>query len=141
MRSAFLIFLFWCTGAMAAPPAWVSSDDVRVARLSEGFRVEVDMTAPVPLATAWQVLIDFNVMPRFIPNVEASRIAETSGKKLRVEQSGVARFGPFSQRFQSMREITLDPQREIIARQISGSARRMESVMRLIPGETATRLE
>lgn len=122
--------------AMAETPVhWVQPDDVRIDRLAEGIRIELEMVTAVPLAIAWLVLTDFNNMARFLPNLESSQILAMRGNTLKIEQRGNARFGPFSQRFESVREVTLQPQREITVRQVSGTALRMESRMRLKAGE------
>lgn len=141
MRRLFCLLFLFCATAQATLPVRVAPDDVRVFRQGEGVRVEVDMSAPVPPAIAWQVLTDFNDMPRFLTNLDNSRIVESAGNRMRVEQAGVAHYGLLSHRFQSVREIALDPPREVTARQISGTARRMDSRMRLIPTDFGTRLE
>lgn len=146
MSAARLLFLFLLLIAQAAlgeTLPWVQPEDVRFERLAEGFRVEIEMLAPVPLAIAWKVLTDFNQMGRFVPNVESSRIVSAQGDVLKIEQTGRVRFWPLSQRFESVREITLrGGTSEILARQLTGTARRMESRMRLKAIENGnTRLE
>ena len=142
MRYSFLLLLCLLAGLVhAETPTWVQPDDVRVTRRAEGFRIEVDMQAPVPPAIAWQVLVDFANMARFSPNLESSRIVESRGNTLKIEQAGSVHFGPFSQHFVSVREITLTPQREILAKQLSGTSRHMESRMLLKGQEDGTRLE
>ncbi|MGE5386379.1 MAG: SRPBCC family protein [Betaproteobacteria bacterium] len=141
-----LSFALFCAAlplaAVAEALAWVQPDDVRVERLAEGIRIELEMNAPVTQVAAWRVLIDFDNMARFVPNLESSRVVFSQANTLKIEQRGTAHFGPFSQRFESVREITLSPQREVAVRQLSGTARRMESRMRLSPGgDGNTRLE
>lgn len=131
--------------AEADEPAFapVRNDDVSVTRTGEGFRIEVVMQTPVPLDVAWQVLTDFGQMARFVQNLERSEIVAQNGNHLRVAQQGTAYYGPFSMAFASVRDIELRPKREILARQLSGTARAMESAMRLDPlpnGARGTRL-
>ncbi len=114
--------------------AWLQPDDVRVERLAEGIRIELEVTTPVPPTIAWRVLTDFDNMPRFVPNLESSRVVASQGNVLKIEQRGTAHFGPISQHFESVREVVLQPQREVAVRQLSGTARRMESRMRLSTG-------
>lgn len=131
-KFSFLLCLSLATLAAAGESRTaVSPDDVQFTSLDEGFRIEIEMLAPVPLATAWKVLTDFNGMAKFASNLISSRVVASSGNQLRIEQVGFARFGPLSHHFDSVREITLLPMKEILARQISGSSRRMESRMRL----------
>lgn len=124
--------------APAAETVFVRPDDVHVVRLNEGFRIEVEMLAPVSVPIAWKVLTDFGNMTRFVPNLESSRVVAAQANILKVEQRGRAAFGPFSQSFDSVREIELQPLREIVSRQLSGTAKRMESRMRLKPLDDGT---
>jgi len=148
MRSSFflvaLVFslLGWTDPALAEGTLWVNAENVLFVRTDEGFRIEISMLVPVPLAIAWQVLTDFAGMPRFVPNLESSRIITGQGSNtVRVEQRGTASFGPFSQKFESVREIEMRPMQEIHVRQLSGTARRMESWMHLKNlGDQQTRL-
>lgn len=127
------------TAAADTPPA-VPDKDVRVERSGSTFSVDVVMHAPVPLARAWEVLVDFDHMADFVPNLKASQIVERSDSLLKVSQKGVARYGIFSASFESVREIRLVPQREIRARNVSGNLKHMESVMQLVAEEGGTRL-
>lgn len=142
-----LRILLLALSLLAAGPAFcaealVAPDDVRFASLDEGFRVDIDMLAPVPLAMAWKVLTDFNGMAKFAANLTSSRIIATNGNRVRVAQTGFARLGPLSQAFESVRDITLTPMKEIVAHQVSGSARRVDSRMRLKAlDDGSTRLE
>lgn len=117
-------------GATAAELGPVSSEAVTVKALEEGYAVEADFRAPVPLPLAYGVLTDFDHMSRFVPNLEQSHIQSRNGNRWQVEQHGVARYGPFSQDYASVREILLLPGR-IQAHAISGTAKRLDSDMQL----------
>jgi len=145
-RLVFLVLVLLLGGidpALAEATLWVTTDNVELTRLDDGFRVEISVLAPVPLAIAWQVLTDFDRMARFMPNLESSRIVAGQGSQtVQVEQRGTAHFGPFSQKFISLREIVMKPMGEIQARQLSGTAKSVESRMRLTAvGAQQTRLE
>ena len=141
----FFPLLLWAAsaaGAEEAPPFRpISADDVRVNRFGDGFRIEMTMVAPVPQEVAWQVLTDFDHMARFIPNLERSAVTHRAGNRLRIEQQGKAYFGPFPIVFGSTREIEMIPMREISARQLTGTAKSMESSMRLSAGADGTQLD
>ena len=124
----------------ADEPQAVSESDVQVVRTGSRFSVDVVMHAPVPLPTAWAVLIDFGRMADFVPNITASEILERSDSVLKVSQKGEARYGFFSARFESVREIRLVAQREMRARNLAGNVKYMESVMQLQAEEGGTRL-
>jgi carbon monoxide dehydrogenase subunit G len=99
------------------------------------------MIAPVPVEVAWQVLTDFDHMARFIPNLERSAVMHRAGNRLRIEQQGKAYFGPFSMAFGSTRDVELMPMREVRARQVTGTAKSMESSMRFSAVPEGTRLD
>lgn len=125
--------------AADAVPA-VSDADVQVVRNGRSFTVDVVMHAPVPVSVAWAVLTDFAHMAEFSPHLTASEIVERGDSRLVVSQKGVVRYGAFSVRLDSVREIQLVTQHEIRARSLSGSVKRMESVMRLEAEAGGTRL-
>lgn len=118
----------------------VSDSDVQVQRSGGSFTVDATMYTPVPLALAWAVLTDFEHMGSFVPNLSSSQVVERSDATLKVAQKGVARFGFFSANFESIREISLSPQREIRAHNVGGNVKRMESVMQLQAEGAGTRL-
>jgi len=118
----------------------VASKDVRVERVGDSFTVDLRMYAPVAPELAWAVLIDFERMAEFIPNLTHSQILERGEDTLQIRQKGVARYGPFSSSFESTREIRLTPKREIRAHGVGGNVKRMESLMRLEAEGDGTRL-
>lgn len=127
--------------AMSAdgPPS-VPDSDVRVERSGANFTVDLTMFAPAAPALAWAVLTDFEHMGEFVPNLVSSQVSERSDRFLKVTQKGVARYGLFSSKFESIREIRLSPLREIRAHGVGGNIQRMESVMQLQAEGTGTRL-
>ncbi|MBK6869150.1 MAG: SRPBCC family protein [Burkholderiales bacterium] len=147
--------MLWIAGALAVSPILAAAEtygvplavrtlagpDVRVQRQGSAFSIDAVLHAPVPLATAWEVLTDFEQMPRYQTNLSRSEVLERSPQRLLVRQQGVARFGPFSSAFDSVREMQLAPPRSIRARQVSGKVlRQMTSLMTLEPEEGGTRL-
>ena len=118
----------------------VADSDVLVERSGSSFSVEVVMHVPVPVALAWAVLTDFDHMADFVPNLKTSQVVERGDSMLKISQKGTARYGVFTADFESMREIRLVPQREIHSHAVGGSAKRMDSVMRLEAEEGGTRL-
>ncbi len=118
----------------------VADADVLVERAGSSFSVEVAVHVPVPVAVAWAVLTDFDHMADFVPNLKSSQVVERGDSTLRISQKGTVRYGLFSSDFESMREIRLVPQREIHSHAVGGSAKRMDSVMRLQGEEGGTRL-
>lgn len=113
---------------------------VRLQKNGEAFVVEVSIDLPVPLRTAWDVLTDFDNMAAIVSNLTSSKVIRRSGNTLHVVQEGAARYGIFSYSFASEREVRLEPMRRILARQVSGTAKRFESEMVLAASEHGTEL-
>ncbi len=147
--------MLWIAGALTVSPGLAAAEtygvppavsalagpDVRVQRQGSAFSIDAVLHAPVPLAIAWEVLTDFEHMPRYQTNLTHSEVLERSPQRLLVRQQGVARFGPFSSAFDSVREMQLTPQRSIRARQVSGKVlKQMTSLMTLEPADGGTRL-
>jgi carbon monoxide dehydrogenase subunit G len=119
---------------LMAAPAWCADMPIRsleIEQNADGFVANVVMFAPVPVDLAWTVLTDFDHMPTWVPNVRESRIASRDADSMTVEQRGVARFGPLSFPYTSVRRMQLDPPKTIRSTQVSGSMRRMTSLMTL----------
>ncbi|MEP6965125.1 MAG: SRPBCC family protein [Polaromonas sp.] len=144
-----LFFILWVLTALLCPvqaamsaggQSAVPDDDVHVQRSGGSFTVDTTLFTPVAPALAWAVLTDFDHMSSFVPNLNSSQILERSDSLLKVAQKGVARYGIFSANFESVREISLSPQREIRAHNIGGNVKSMDSVMQLQAEGSGTRL-
>ncbi len=127
--------------ASHSPGFLIRPDEIHVTQRERTFVISLDTAAPVRIETAWQVFTDFANMPRFSPSLEASKATLLEDGRVRVEQNGTAHFGPFSMRFESVREIELTPPREIHSRQISGTTKAMESWLRLRAEDDVTLVE
>ena len=105
--------------------------EVRVEKNDDTFTVDAGGTIPVSVTTAWNVLTDFDHLASIMNNLSSSRITGQEGNTLTIFQQGKARYGVFSYSFESVREIILEPRRRILSRQISGKAKRFESIAEL----------
>jgi len=115
---------------------------IDVVQTDDAYVATIEMYAPVPPATAWTVLTDFDKMAGFVPNVHESKIVERSGNVLTVEQKGTAKFGLLSIPYTSVRKMELDPQKTIKATQVQGNMKRLGSLMKVSPGDNGgTRLD
>lgn len=113
---------------------------VRVARDGDLYLVDAVLIAPVTPAEAWDVLTDFDAMPRYVPNLDASRVTARMGNRLRVEQRGVARWGPLKQPFSMVRDVELEPIEEVRSRSVGGTLHRVRSVTRIAPVRGGTEI-
>ena len=121
------MLLTFCCLAGAIEPAI----QVAIEQRGDAFALDTIIDFPVPIRTAWDVLTDFDNMVGILSNLTVSKVTERRGNTLRVQQSGVAKFGIFSYSFTSEREVRLDPMNRIQARQLSGNARQFASDLEL----------
>lgn len=106
-----------------------------VVREGDAFVVTATMDAPVSLRTAWGVLTDYEHMAGIVANLSSSRVLERHGNQLVIRQEGAVKYGLFTFAFETEREIRLEPMQRILAKNLSGSVKRMESETRLAPNE------
>lgn len=123
----FLLLALIRDAAFAAEPTMT----VSVTQKDGAFIVDTTIDVPVPLATAWAVLTDFDNMTSIIGNLKSSKVVSREANTLIVKQSGVASHGLLSFAFESEREIRLEPMKRILARSLSGTVKRMESESRI----------
>jgi carbon monoxide dehydrogenase subunit G len=118
----------------------VRHDTVTVEAEAQGDMIVVAASLYVPATPndAWVVLTDFDHMAYFLPNIEYSQKLYGTAETFQVAQKGKAFFGPFSQSFDLIREVTLSPYREIRSRQISGTFEKLDVVTQLIPSVDGT---
>jgi carbon monoxide dehydrogenase subunit G len=125
-------------GTVGAAESPIRSIDI--AQDSDRYIANVVMFAPVPINVAWDVLVDFDHMARWVPNVRESKATATEGNTVTVEQRGVAKFGIASFPYVSVRQMQLDPQKTVRATQVKGSMRSLESLMTVAADGGGTRL-
>lgn len=131
--------------ALAAGPAWAAPDAggevvVRVDIVEDVIRIDAELTIPASAREVWDVLTDFENIPRFISNVKSSKVLSRNGNVVRLAQTGKAGFGPFSFEFRSTREVILTPFEKIDSRMIEGNMKRFRSTTELDTVGNATRL-
>ncbi|WP_158590536.1 SRPBCC family protein [Noviherbaspirillum cavernae] len=95
--------------------------------------IDASMQVKADPQNAWKVLIDYDHMAQFLPNLESSKIIEKTGNSMRVAQKGSISYGPFSMPFESVREIELSPFQQIRSSAAGGSVTSGEATTRLMP--------
>lgn len=113
---------------------------VKVNIQGEVVRVEVELTIPATPREVWDVMTDFDHLPRFIANIRSSKTLSREGNVVRVAQTGKTSFGPLTFEFQSERELTLSPYDGFESRMISGNMKRFRGTTQLEAIEGGTRL-
>ncbi|WP_301101457.1 SRPBCC family protein [Propionivibrio sp.] len=135
-RLAASILLILSCAAFGADPEIV----VKLLKNGDAFVVDARFDIAAPLRTAWEVLTDFDNMAGILSNLTSSKIIRRTGNTLNVVQEGAARYGIFTYSFASEREIRLEPMRRILARQLTGTAKRFESEMKLSASDRGTQI-
>ena len=104
-----------------------AAEDLSVEAERRGERVDVRARAllAAPAALVWEVLTDYEHLPRFIPGLAKSVVRSRDGDRLLVEQSGEARFLIFSFPIEVRLEVTERPPQSISSRAVAGNVRRM----------------
>lgn len=121
---------------LLAGAAWALSDDEVTVDYRDGtYYGSLRLRTPASPAVVMAVLTDFERMPEFMPGLTSSRIVARHHNQYQVAQQGKISFGPFSMPFESLRQIELVDGRCILSKSLSGSARRMQSVMQVRPLE------
>ena len=80
-------------------------------------------------------------MEKWVPNVRESKIVSNNGNVLSVEQKGTFKYGILSIPYTSVRKMELEPEKSILATQVSGSMRKLVSLMRVSSDGAGTRLD
>lgn len=114
--------------------------NVNATQLGETITVDATLVVAVSLDTAWEVLTDFDHMTSILGNLTSSEVLSRNGNLWIIRQKGVARYGFLSFPFESDREIHLEPMKRILARNLSGTLKRMDSEANLVFQEQAVQL-
>lgn len=138
-RFAALLLLALATGPVVAADA-TGEVVVHVDIVDDVIRIDAELAIPASAREVWDVLTDFEHVPRFISNVASSKVLARNGNVVRVAQTGRAGFGPFSFEFKSTREVTLMPFEKLESRMIEGNMKRFRSTTQLETVGDATRL-
>jgi uncharacterized protein YndB with AHSA1/START domain len=117
-----LALLLWSPLAGAQP---TDGGDIHVTVSRKGSAIDIHARMRVAASPeqVWQVLTDYDHMAAFTPGLEKSSAQPIGPNRLRVEQSGKLRFAIFSIPYQSVREVELEPYREVRSRAVAGTIR------------------
>ena len=123
-----------CALLAAAGAAWSAEDLVVEAdRHGERFEVRASAFVAAPIIVVWAVLTDYERLPAFVPGITKSVVRERRGLRLRLEQTGEARFLLFSFPIEVKLEVTESPPYFVTSRAVGGNVRRMQGRYELRP--------
>jgi hypothetical protein len=114
---------------------------VNVGINGEAFIVDATVDVPVAPRMAWEVMTDFDHMAGFLGNLKSSQVVSRNGNTWIVTQHGVAHYGLLSFSFASEREMHLEPLTRILARQVTGTAKSMQSEAKIIPANAGVQIK
>lgn len=113
---------------------------VRVDIQGDTVRINAEAVIAATPKEVWEVLTDWENLPRYISNIAASKIVAKGENTVRVAQTGKAGFGPFSFEFQSTREMTLSPYEKFESRMVAGNMKQFRGLTQLDSVEGGTRI-
>ncbi|MFD2273541.1 SRPBCC family protein [Undibacterium arcticum] len=79
---------------------------------------------PTTQRQAWNVLVDYEHMTRFVPNLRTSIVVERGDSRLRVSQTSTVPFGFLSMSVDTVRDVDLKPYSQIRSHVISGTLKK-----------------
>jgi Polyketide cyclase / dehydrase and lipid transport len=117
-------------------------DAINVTAVWEGqfVAVSADADLPVTAATAWNVLIDYDRLAEFIPDMVSSRIVARRHDGMTVDYRGNFGFLFLRQPMHLVLDVVLDPPRRILARSVAGDLREMTASYELSGNSPALHL-
>jgi ribosome-associated toxin RatA of RatAB toxin-antitoxin module len=98
---------------------------VEAERRGEGIEVRARAFIAAPARVVWQVITGYERLPAFVPGIARSRVRERNGNRVRLEQSGEARFLVFSFPIDVQLEVVEAPPHWVVSHAVGGNLRRM----------------
>ena len=140
-----LLVTAWLALACSLPAHSESSlekQDIEVAakKVADMVVIDVSMLVAATPREAWDVLTDYDHMPKFLPNLQSSKILSKSPTRLEVAQKGGASHGPITISFDVVRDVQLKPYSEIKSHVISGDLKKVDGTTRLVAEGEGTRI-
>jgi hypothetical protein len=108
-RRSFVVAALMLAPSVAVAVAGAQTVPVSVRGDRGVYHVEAAFTTPQPMAIAHAVLIDYERIPRFMPDVRTSRVLERGTGRAVVEQEAVARVLFFSRQVRLVLEVQEAP--------------------------------
>jgi hypothetical protein len=140
MNASKLVVLAWLA-ALAAAASGAEDFAVDVERDGDRFTVQARATLDVPVALVWEVLTDYENLPRFIPGLAASTVRLRAGNRALLDQKAEAGFlFFFTFPIEVRLEVLESPHAWITARAVAGNLRSMAGRYDLEPGAGGVRL-
>lgn len=138
--AGFLLLAMAVGMTWAATPAAGSEPMVSVEIKDGVVHTRAELFIAASTREVWDVLTDFENLPRYISSVASSKVVLRNGNIWKVAQTGKAGFGPFTFEFKTVRELTMTPFEKFESRFLEGNMKRMDSSTQLETNGDVTRL-
>jgi carbon monoxide dehydrogenase subunit G len=134
---AFALGLAGATIASAAAPADV---EVKVQIVDDEIRTNVSFFVKAPRQRVWDVITDYERAPEYMRDVQSAKVVSRSGDTVRLMQKDQVRVGPFSMGIDTLRDVKHTAPVRTEAHLVSGSFKKYDSKMELVPEGGGTRV-
>jgi uncharacterized membrane protein len=104
------------------------------------FKIEASFEIDAPSDVVYNVMTDFDHMAKFVPNVDSSKIVSASSNTYKVKQTGNVTFGIFDIPYESVREISVVPGKEIKAKSADKENGDMQSTAKFVTVDGKTKV-
>ncbi|MDH5208603.1 MAG: SRPBCC family protein [Burkholderiaceae bacterium] len=116
-------------------------EHAEVRQANGGYVADLVIWLPAPRELAFAVLIDFERMPEWVPNLRQTRVLERDANRVTVEHQGVVQYGILTVPFTTLREVGFVAPDRIHTLQIRGTMKRHESRMVFAEDRAGTRID
>ncbi len=140
MRHWLIAALLAAHAALAHSAGEDQDISVKVVRDGPTMQVDSELRVRANARDVWEVLTDYENMPRFVSTLQASSIEKRSGNWLQVTQYGAVQFGLLGFPFTTVRQIELVPFTEIRTSVIDGSMKSSQFVTTIDATSDETRI-
>lgn len=117
--------MLWGLALLLAFPSGGMADEIKVhaARAADGEAVQVTVALVLPANSdvVWAVLNDYENMPRFVPDIHATRLVSAGLGRKRVEIEGVARFLFLEFPIDTTLDVAYRPDRSVAIDSVAGN--------------------
>ncbi|HET9023887.1 MAG TPA: SRPBCC family protein [Burkholderiaceae bacterium] len=114
---------------------------IEVQPTGEGYVIDLVMWTPVARELAFEVLIDFEHVASWTPNVRESRVLKRAADRVTVEYKGSVRLGAVTVPFTTVREVEFTAPALIESIQIKGTMKRHTSRISFAAEDAGTRVD
>ena len=114
--------------------------EVHAKKVANLIVIDVSLLVQATPRQAWDVLVDYDHMTEFLPNLQVSKIISKAPNRLQVEQKGGASKGPISITFDVVRDVQLTPYSEVVSHVVSGDLKKVDGTTRITKEGDGTRI-